>query len=266
MEQHTLNSQSPMSKLNLPSLSTPLRVLFSGYLFVVAIGLLTAGMQIFLTHGMADGEFGLSVNDIVYSYHGNRENSKLEVKLNGSMKDKANVHERTEIVRWVRQGSPENEWNTTISPIVTKNCVQCHGGIGGLPNFTTYEGIKPAAHIDEGSSIGALTRVSHIHLFGIAFIFFFICLIFSLSVGLPPKLKSGIIATPFLFLVIDIASWWLTKWFPNFAYVTMLGGFSYNLAAAFMILTSLYQMWILPMRGKVYPQNAWTDRDSSSQK
>lgn len=199
-------------------------------------------------HGMADGKFGLSVEDIVFSYYGNRDNSKLELKLNGTMKDKASTQERTEIIKWVRSGSPEDEWDTAISPIVAKNCVQCHGGIHGLPDFTTYAGIKPSAKIDAGSSVADLTRVSHIHLFGIAFIFFFICFIFCLSTGVPRALKAAAIGMPFLFLLVDISSWWLTKWYPSFAYATIVGGFSYNVAAAYMIITSLYQMWIMPWR------------------
>lgn len=71
--------------LNLPSLSLSVRALFTGYLLVAGLGLLMAGVQIMLTHGMADGKFGLSVNDIVYSYYGNRTGSKLESKLNGSI-------------------------------------------------------------------------------------------------------------------------------------------------------------------------------------
>ena len=61
----------------LPNLSLSLRSLFTGYILVVGIGLLTAGAQILLTHGMADGKFGISIDDIVYSYYGNRSNSKL---------------------------------------------------------------------------------------------------------------------------------------------------------------------------------------------
>ncbi|MCX6123603.1 MAG: elongation factor-1 alpha, partial [Proteobacteria bacterium] len=167
-------------RINLPSLNVSLRVLFSAYLIVASVGLMVAGLQIMMTHGMADGKFGLSVDDIVYSYYGNRENSKLEIKLSGSMKDKADSHERAEIIKWVRTGSPEDQYQAVIQPIVAKNCVACHGGIAGLPNFTTYAGLKAEAKIDEGASIGSLTRVSHIHLFGISFIFFFICLIFSL--------------------------------------------------------------------------------------
>lgn len=231
--------------VNLTNIGLPLRALFTGYLLVASVGLVTAGLQVLLTHGMADGKFGLSVDDIVYSYYGNREGSKLESKLNGTMKDKASTQERAQIIKWVREGSPEHVWNSEISSVVAKNCTMCHGVIPGLPNFTTYEGIKAVAKIDEGASINDLTRLSHIHLFGIAFIFFFICLIFNLSVGINPTLKALAIATPFVFLIVDIFSWWMTKWFPSFAYFTIVGGVCYNVASAYMILISLYQIWIL---------------------
>ena len=106
MNEH--DSHQRASKLNLPNLGLSLRILFTGYLLVTSVGLLSAGLQLLLTDGMADGQFGLSVDDVVYSYYRNRENSKLEVKLNGSMKDKADVHQRSEIIRWVRTGSPED--------------------------------------------------------------------------------------------------------------------------------------------------------------
>ena len=82
---------------SLPTLKLSVKVLFTGYLLVMGVGILMAVGQILLTHGMADGKFGISVDDIVYSYHGNRNSSKLEVKLNGSMKDKANEVDRYSI-------------------------------------------------------------------------------------------------------------------------------------------------------------------------
>ena len=38
----------------------------------MGVGILMSLAQILLTHGMADGEIGVSVDDVVYSYHGNR--------------------------------------------------------------------------------------------------------------------------------------------------------------------------------------------------
>lgn len=232
--------------LNLPSLGLSLRVLFTGYLLVVSVGLLVALAQILATHGMADGRLGLSVDDIVYSYYGNRGNSRLEAKLEGTMKDKADTHDRATIVRWVRNGSSEAEWTTEINGVFVANCVKCHGAIPGLPDFRTLEGVRPYVTIDEGASLQDLTRFSHIHIFGIAFIYFFLCGIFSLAVGLPRLVKATAIAVPFAFLLLDALSWWATKWYPSFAWLTILGGIGQNLAAAFMILTSGWQMWRLP--------------------
>ena len=74
---------------SLKQLDIPVKVLFTGYLTTVAVGYLVALIQILFTHGMADGKFGLSIDDIVYSYYGNRSGTVLETKLNGSMKENA---------------------------------------------------------------------------------------------------------------------------------------------------------------------------------
>jgi hypothetical protein len=228
----------PLSKVDLS-----LKTLFTGYLVTIGLGLLMSFAQILFTHGMADGEFGLSVKDIVYSYYGNREGSKLEAKLQGSMKLFASEEVRADLVAWARAGSPKERWETEIAPKINENCVRCHSVVPGIPDYTTYEGMTSVTQIDEGATVPTLARVSHIHLFGIAFIFFFVCAIFSLSTGINPWLKVLAIAAPYCFLVLDVFSWWATKYIPQAAYLTMIGGFGYSFASAFMILTSLWQIW-----------------------
>ena len=232
----------------LPRLSLPMRSLFTGYILVVGVGLLMAGSQILLTHGMADGKFGISIDDIVYSYYGNRSNSKLESKLNGSMQDKAPMNVKREIIRWAQLGASRTEWDERIGLHFERNCVSCHSVIPGIPSFTTYEGVLPSAEVDTGATIDSLARVSHIHLFGIAFIFFFVGYIFNQAVGFPTIVKSVLIFIPFAFLLLDVLSWWVTKWYPGFAILTLIGGFGYSIASAIMLCTSLYQMWVLPAR------------------
>ena len=234
------------SRYQLPNLALEVKALFTGYILVAGLGLLVAGAQILLTHGMADGEFGLSVDDIVYSYYGNRGDSRLEAKLNGSMKDKASIEDRTSIVRWVHEGSTSSAWDTEINQVFQNNCVSCHGVIPGLPDFNVLDSVKALAAIDTGASIDSLTRVSHIHLFGISFIFFFVGWIFSYAAGISSGSKALLIAIPFAFLFLDIAAWWLTKWYPAFAWATIIGGIGYSLASSFMLLCSLYQMWLMP--------------------
>ena len=247
---------SNLAWLNLPNLPWSLKALFTGYLLVIGVGLCMAGLQIMLTHGMADGKIGLSKNDIVYSYYGDRTHSKLESKLNGSMKANAPDAVREDIIQWVRKGAPKEAWDAHYKEVFAHHCVVCHSALPGIPNFKNFEEVQKVAATSEGATIQSLTRVSHIHLFGISFIFFFIGFIFSFAVNVPKTLKIIAITFPFAFLIIDILSWWLTKLSPNFAWLTIIGGIGYSLASTYMWFVSMYQMYILSRNGKVYG-NAW---------
>jgi hypothetical protein len=124
----------------LPWLPLSIKMRFTGYLLTIGFGLLMAGAQIMLTHGMADGKPGLTVDDM---------------------------------------------------------------------------------------------------LMGVIFVF---------AVGIPEWIKASLVTIPFAFLIIDVISWWLTKLNPEFAWITIIGGYGYSLASTAMLFISLYQMWILPWK------------------
>jgi hypothetical protein len=234
---------------NLSNLGISVKLLFSGYLMVIAIGYAMAMVQILFTHGMADGKFGLSIEDVVYSYYGNRSGSPLESKLNGSMKANAPDDVRFKLIRWVREGADQGAYDTEIKSLVDTHCVACHNAeAGGLPDFSKFENLEKYTRSDEGATFASLTRVSHIHLFGIAFIFMFVGGIFSLSSGVPLKLKAAAIIMPYVFLIMDIASWWLTKLNPHFALLVIVGGGGLAMAFVFMWVVSMYEMWVLRTR------------------
>ena len=237
----------------LATLPLQLKSLFTGYLLAIGLGLLMAGTQIMMTHGMADGKVGLSVDDIIYSYHGNHDGdmaSKLVAKLYGSMKENAPAEARLELLKWADAGAPAKDWESKIKPIIVENCSACHANMPGLANIEEKSVMDQMTKRDEGATFATLTRVSHIHLFGIAFIFFFVGWIFTYATGFSQIVKSILIATPFAFLIVDVVSWWLTKLTPGFAWLIMIGGFVYSMASTVMIFTSLYQMWITPLRAK----------------
>jgi hypothetical protein len=232
--------------INLISFGTSIKLLFTGYLTTVAAGYIMALIQILFTHGMADGKFGLSIDDIVYSYYGNRSGSLLESKLNGSMRANASDQDRFKLIQWARDGGDQAVYDKEVKQLVEKNCVICHNaGAGSLPDFSQYENLKKTTESNQGATFQSLTRVSHIHLFGISFIFMFVGIIFSFSTGVPGKYKYPAIIMPYLFLLIDIASWWLTKLNPNFALLVIIAGSGLGLSFAFMWLVCMYQMWIL---------------------
>ena len=234
---------------NLCNLGISVKLLFSGYLLVIAIGYGVATLQIMFTHGMADGKFGLSIEDIVNSYYGNRSGSVLESKLNGSMKMNAPDAERFLIIQWVRDGGDAKSFEHDVKPIFEQRCVACHNAAAaGLPDFTRFENIRARAESDQGATFSSLARVSHIHLFGIAFIFMFVGLIFSLASGVPRPVKGAAIVMPYVFLLLDIASWWLTKLDPHFALLVVAGGSGLAMAFVFMLTVSMYEMWVLPRK------------------
>jgi len=121
----------------------------------------------------------------------------------------------------------------------------CHNkDATSLPNFTTLEGLKPYTAQDTGATFASLTRVSHVHMFGISFIFMFVGLIFSFSETTTNQYKCIAIGMPYVFLVADILSWWLTKIDPVFAWLVILAGMGMATSFIFMWVISLLEMWL----------------------
>ncbi|MBE0437128.1 MAG: hypothetical protein IBX56_15155 [Methylomicrobium sp.] len=232
-------------KSHLKELDLPIKVLFTGYLGTVAVGYFFALIQILFTHGMADGKFGLSIDDIVYSYYGNRSGTLLETKLNGSMKPYATEQERFALIQWTRDGAEQSEYASSGSKkIIETKCVMCHNAdASGIPNYNDFTQLKAVTEQDEGATFASLIRISHIHLFGIAFIFMFVGLIFSFSETASVMIKSTAIGMPYVFLIADIMSWWLTKLHPMFAWLVIIAGMGMAVSFAFMWFTSIAEMW-----------------------
>ncbi|MDD5755032.1 MAG: hypothetical protein PHN45_09805, partial [Methylococcales bacterium] len=90
----------------------------------------------------------------------------------------------------------------------------------------------------------SLTRVSHVHMFGISFIFMFVGLIFSFAETTTTQYKCIAIGMPYVFLVADILSWWLTKIHPMFAMLVILAGMGMGVSFVYMWMVSLLEMWL----------------------
>ena len=58
--------------------------------------------------------------------------------------------------------------------------MSCHDGSNPhLPNLGSYDNLKKVTEQDTGTDVFTLVRVSHIHLFGLTFIFFIMGTMFS---------------------------------------------------------------------------------------
>lgn len=228
-------------------ISTSERILDTLFLLTIGLGYLFALTHLYFTHNNRDGQPGLSVDDVMIAYYGSHDHSRLGAAINGPMEP--NLRSKADklvILKWLQDGKDEDEYLEKVAPILERDCLSCHRPSinANIPDLTDYQAVLEVADAN-GASLPALVKVSHIHLFGIAFILFLIGKIFILT-ELHPLLKRSIVAIPFIAMVIDILSWYITTFIPWFAYVVVTAGGLLGLSLALQILVSLYQLWFYP--------------------
>jgi hypothetical protein len=234
----------------LPSLPLAIRALFSSFLILIGIGYLTALSYLFMVDVQPSRQAGERlVQGLNEKYHGSTSGTRLESALRGTMADKLPAAEREQIFQWIHAGAARESF-AKVQPIFAQRCTPCHNPQSGMPipSLASFEDVQKLTVIDTGVSVLQLTRVSHIHLFGISIIFLLTGAIFSLS-ATPMWFRVSLVVLPYLTIIADIGSWWATKYYdPLFAYIVILGGAFMGLALACQIFVSLWDMWIVPLK------------------
>ncbi|HEY5896451.1 MAG TPA: protein S100 [Burkholderiales bacterium] len=222
------------------------RALYTAVLLLLGMGYLFALIYLFHTYSGKDGNpLTLSYEDIVIAYSGTGKDSRLESALRGAMSAMLPGDERAPIVTWVKDGAERNNYEKTVKPIIDKRCMACHDGSNPhLVNLSNFDSVKKVTERDTGTGIFTLVRVSHIHLFGLSFIFFIVGSIFGHAYVRPVWFKCLVVALPYFAIAIDVSSWYFTKLYHPFALVVMAGGGLMGLCFAYMWVVSMYQMWL----------------------
>lgn len=221
-----------------------MRVLFTGTFLVLGIGYLFAMLHVYNSHAGRDGQPGLSVEDLAIAYSGSKKDSRLEVALKGPMSEMLPLDEKALIGAWVRRGAKQDMYDSQVAPVIEKRCVTCHDGTNPhIPNLVGFKNLLGFAELDTGADIFTLVRVSHIHLFGMTFIFFIVGWMFSHAFVRPVWFKATVIAAPFGAIILDIGSWYLTKLYTPFAWIVLASGAVMGACFAYMWVVSMYQIW-----------------------
>jgi hypothetical protein len=243
-----------------------LRVLYTATLLTLGFGYLFALLNIYFTYaGRAGGNpWMLSEQDIVAAYAGSGTTSILEGALRGPMATMAPPDEKDTVILWVHRGADRAGYDKDVKPIIDKRCMACHDGSNPhIPNFSGYDNIKKVTETDTGAKISTLVRVSHIHMFGVPFIFFIVGLIFSHAYVRPVWFKCAVVALPFLSVMVDVSSWYIIKLDHPFAWVEIISGMLMAACFAFMWLVSLYQMWFSRLPKLVIERVGGSDVDAA---
>ena len=236
-----------MSTIILNQLSFVHKLIFSLFVLVMGYAYLFAQINLQVNTRKADGDAaGLaSIKDIVITYHGDRTKTRLGMKINGSMQQYLPTEQdKIAIEEWIAAGRTQ-EGYLEIQHIFEEHCISCHP-YDERPDYPleNYEEVYAAAEPDKGPPIGRLARHTHFHAFGMGIFSLLLGLVFSFS-SFRPSIRTLVCALPFVAMLIDITSWWLTKLVsPIFAYTVFLGGMLMGLAFAIIILGAFYDMWL----------------------
>jgi len=234
--------------LHFQELPISMRVLYTGVLCVLGLGYCMAIGYVFESHASRDGKAMLSSQDLVLAYSGSNSNTRLEAALAGPMKGMLPPEEAGVIVQWIHADAKKAAFEADVVPIMEKRCMTCHDGSNPhLPTLKGHENVMKMVEVDTGMTIATLIRVSHIHLLGITFLFFIMGFIFSHAYVRPLWFKWVTTGAPFAALIVDVASWYLTKVHSGFALVVMASGFVVGLCVAVMFFISIWQMWFYTM-------------------
>ena len=240
-------NETPLHRLyhHYSELPWSLRVLYTAALVILGFGYLFALIYLFHTYSGRDGNpMTLSYEDLVIAYSGSGKQSRLETALRGPMSTMLPADEITTFISWVQEGADRVRYDQHIKPTMDKRCMSCHDGSNPhLPNLNGYDNLKKVTEQDTGADIFTLVRVSHIHLFGLTFIFFIVGTIFSHAYVRPVWFKCAVVALPFASVAVDVSSWYITKIYHPFAWVVMGAGALMGMCFAFMWFVSMYQMW-----------------------
>jgi hypothetical protein len=220
------------------------RILNTVFLLTIGLGYAVALANLYYTHQGQDGEAGLSIEDVIVYYHGSKEQTRLGSAITGIMEPNLKIKSDKDIIlTWIQTGADEPEYKEKIAPILNRDCITCHTPSinPSLPDLTNYMGVSKVAHAG-GATTASLIRVSHIHLFGIAFILFFVGKIFILC-DINIYIKRIAVVIPFAAMLLDVLSWFITQSNPTFAYVVVASGALMGFSMGLQVLLSIYQMW-----------------------
>lgn len=220
------------------------RILNTVFLLTIGLGYLAALANLYYTHQGRDDKAGLSIDDVTIYYHGSKLQTRLGNAITGIMEPNLKFKSDKDIIlTWIQAGADEPDYKEKIAPILNRDCVTCHTPSinPSLPDLTNYAGVSVVAHAG-GATTASLIRVSHIHLFGIAFILFFVGKIFLLC-DINVYVKRVAVIIPFAAMLMDVLSWFITKSMPSFAYVVVASGALMGISMGMQVLISVYQMW-----------------------
>ncbi len=255
-----------LREITLSRFLIPLKAVITAYLVVLSVGFGLSHVKLHMALG--DGNTSLFPSTEVIAEHFRGEARLKRVVLN-EMKPYFSASEDTQlkpneqkkvdtVVDWVRRGAPEEEYWDKQSHAPAKiltilndaGCIDCHS-----PNATrngnkkdspldTYAAIQKFTEPGSKADVARLVTHSHIHLFGMSFIFLSIALPLAFT-GWSVPLRTLLSVSGFASILLDVGGWWAVRYGgAPFVPMVMAGGTLMAASFGFGVLAVLTDLWL----------------------
>ncbi len=275
-----MTQTDPLSRWSgiLPTLPVGVRVMLTAFLAIIGIGYLVAVLNIFYSHQHADGQPGVTLDDLRATYSGIEVRagaseavpSRMLTMLRGPMRQYASSEQHFEVLEgWLKAGASEaameeGEGRTTPRRVLLLDCMRCHAQSTGSEiarqspfgpddftlDYTMLGRYLTAADSATGETVRAapqytverLILVSHQHMQAIPMFTLVVGVLFLLT-RLPAGMRSAIAPLPMLALVLDFSGWWLARVAEPFVYAIAAAGGIFGLVFGFQLLAVVIDLW-----------------------
>lgn len=212
-----------------------------------------------------DEEPSLTLRDIEGAYRGASIPAPLLTALERGHPDNLPAADREQLLAWLRgQRIPENYENFDMGPpadLIAANCVSCHTRAAAAdPN----SGISPSLEFADDVLRVARTREmqptptrvlvisTHAHATTLALVGALAAALLYLSFW-PRWLVGLLVAVIGLGLLVDVGSWWATRYQREFLYGIVVGGAMFNGGIWLSMVMVLIELWRPRFAGRAAP-------------
>ncbi|MBU0754139.1 MAG: hypothetical protein KJ645_03305 [Planctomycetes bacterium] len=247
-----------MKPIRLSALSLSLRLATTCLIVVLAGGLAASVFQMMHHYENKDEQPGLTMDDIIGSFHGMNQPARLAVAIDGLMRAYIPAEEEYTALRTWLSGNRISEDYDSLelgdyapAEIIAMNCLTCHGrdavdggGINQHVPLDYWDDVKKVAfpkNLDP-VPLSIMATSTHTHALTMPLVGLVAALLF-LATGWSKGLRHCLVMLAAVALLVDLSSWWLARFSEPFCYLIVLGGGIFGGLCGLMLLAAFIDTW-----------------------
>jgi hypothetical protein len=241
--------------LRLRALPLPLRAGLTGVVLALGLGLWASLEHLRAHHEKRDEEAGLSLDDLVASYHGIHAPARLAEALRAGHAPELPPAERAALLAWLASTRVAEDFDNADlgaqapAEILSARCTSCHARAsqdkGAALPLEYWDDVKKLAFARElpATPVEIVTTSLHAHASSMALLTL-AAMALAFCTRWPDWLRSGGALVGGLALAADLGSWFLARESAAFVYVIAGAGALWSGWMALALGATLLELWL----------------------